>query len=87
MLPATAVTALRLPFLFRLDANLADDRRRSTAVHGAVIVWNGQEIDVQIMAMGKRLLLGTLLLDGFQLMIPFHDGETVIIEPLDSLSA
>jgi predicted aspartyl protease len=26
MLPTTAVTALGLPFLYRLDANLADDR-------------------------------------------------------------
>jgi len=53
MLPATAVTALGLPFLYRLDANLADDRRKSTAVHGAAIVWNWQEIDVQVLAMGR----------------------------------
>ena len=84
MLPTAAVTALGLPFLYRLDANLADDRRKSTSVHGAVIVWNGEEIDVQVLAMGKRPLLGTLLLEGYKLTIPFHDSETVTIDPLGS---
>jgi clan AA aspartic protease len=82
MLPANAVTALGLPFLYRLDANLADDRRKSAAVHGAVIMWNGQKIDVQILALGKRPLLGTLLLEGYRLIIPFQDGEDVTIDPI-----
>jgi clan AA aspartic protease len=46
MLPADAVKALKLPFLYRLDANLADDRRKSTPVHRARIIWNGTETDV-----------------------------------------
>src|SRR5579864_7538875 len=73
MLPVAAVTRLGLPFLYRLDANLADDRRKSTPVHGARIVWDGQEIEVQVLAMGRRALLGTLLLDGFRLIVPFRD--------------
>ena len=82
VLPAAAVTALGLPFLYRLDANLADDRRKSVPVHGATIVWDGQERDVQILAMGRRSLLGTMLLDGYTLVVPFRDGELVTIEPL-----
>ena len=82
MLPANAVMALGLPFLYRLDANLADDRRKSAAVHGAVILWNEQEIDVQVLALGRRPLLGTLLLEGYRITIPFHDGGEVTIELL-----
>jgi clan AA aspartic protease len=82
MLPVAAVTALKLPFLYRLDANLADDRLKSTRVYGTTIIWSEQEIDVQVLAMGKRPLLGTLLLDGNKLTIPFRDEATVTIEPL-----
>ena len=81
MLPAVVVTRLSLPFLYRLDANLADDRRKSTPVHGATIVWDGQATEVQVLAMGRRPLLGPLLLDGYRLMVPFRNGETVSIEP------
>lgn len=82
MLPAAVVTRLGLPFLYRLDANLADDRRKSTPVHGATIVWDGQATEVQVLAMGRRPLLGTLLLDGYRLIVPFRNGETLTIEPL-----
>ena len=82
VLPVQAVTVLGLPFLYRLDANLADDRRRSTPVHGATIVSDGQEIDVQVLAMGKRPLLGTILMDDHRLVIPFRDGETLTVELL-----
>ena len=48
VIPVRAVIVLGLPFLYRLDANLADDRRRSTPVHGATIVWDGREKDIQV---------------------------------------
>ena len=59
VIPVRAVMVLGLPFLYRLDANLADDRRRSAPVHGAAIVWDGREKDIQVLATGKRPLLGT----------------------------
>ena len=82
VIPARAVIVLGLPFLYRLDANLADDRRRSTPVHGATIVWDGREKDIQVLAMGKRPLLGTILLDDHRLVIPFRDGESVTVQLL-----
>ena len=82
MLPVSAVTALGLPFLYRLEANLADGRRRSAAVHRATIVWDEREREVQVLAMGKRPLLGTLILDGHRLVVPFRDNEVVTIELL-----
>ena len=42
MLPAAAVKTLELPFLYRLDANLADDRRKSTPVQrNGGVGWTG----------------------------------------------
>ena len=82
MLPVSADAALGLSFLNRLDANLADDRRQSASVHGATIMWDEQEVELQVLAMGKRPLLGTLLMDGHRLVIPFRDGEAVTVELL-----
>ena len=63
-LPPAAVTALGLPYLIDIDANLADDTRTKVAVHQATIVWSGAELPDAVLALGRRPLLGTALLDG-----------------------
>lgn len=81
-LPPAAVAALGLPFLRRVSANLANDSTVLVSAHTATIVWDGAERDVQVLATGRRPLLGTLLLDGHELNIQFAGGGAVTIEPL-----
>jgi clan AA aspartic protease len=80
-LPPAAVAALRLPHLIDIDANLADDTRRQVAVHQGTIVWDGAEIPVAVLAMGRRPLLGAALLDARRLCADFVDDGEVRIEP------
>ena len=61
-LPPQAVTALNLPHLYDIDANLANNMVQRTPLHSATIVWEGQELLVTVLAMGSRPLLGTALL-------------------------
>ncbi|HLK60267.1 MAG TPA: hypothetical protein VKU00_27135, partial [Chthonomonadaceae bacterium] len=65
-----------------LDANLADDSSVKTDVHVATILWNGVEVDVAILAMGRRPLLGTVLLQNKRLGIDFENNGPVTIEDL-----
>lgn len=81
-LPASAVAALRLPYLTELTANLADNTSVRTDVHVATIVWAGVERDVAVLALGQRPLLGTALMDGYHLGIDFAEGGKITIEPL-----
>lgn len=73
-MPIQAVAALNLPFEQRLDAHLTDDSSRSVNVHSAAILWQGRSLNVAVLAMGQRPLLGTALLDGNDLHVHFDDG-------------
>lgn len=84
-LPAAAVSALGLPYLIDIAANLADDSSSQVAVHQATILWDGREVDVAVLAMGKRPLLGTALLDGYNLNADFEDNGTVAVTRLEFL--
>ena len=80
-LPPAAVATLGLPYLININANLADDTRKKVAVYQGTIVWDGAELAVAVLAMGRRPLLGTALLDGRRLCADFVDGGDVRIEP------
>ena len=77
-----AVDALGLPFFQEIEANLANDADVRTAVHIATIVWQGQEIEVAVLAMGRRPLLGTALRDGNHIGADFTDEGEVAVEKL-----
>jgi clan AA aspartic protease len=81
-LPAAVVTKLQLPYVARINANLANDDNFVTPVHRATIVWDGVEIEVPVLAMGRRPLVGTLLLNKYNLNIDFYDGGVVNINPI-----
>jgi clan AA aspartic protease len=81
-LPAAAVTALGLPYLTDLDANLADGTNVSTAVFVGTILWQGAETRATVLALGQRPLLGTALLDAHRLEVEFTDGGLVQIDVL-----
>ena len=74
--------ALGLPYVHRIPANLADDSTIDIAVHVATIVWNGEEREVHVLAMGRRPLLGTTLLEGNELVVQFAEGGLVTVETL-----
>ena len=79
-LPTLVVAKLQLPYVAQINVNLANDENFATSVHRATIVWDGEEIDVPVLAMGRRPLVGTLLLATYSLNIDLFDGGTVAIE-------
>jgi clan AA aspartic protease len=79
-LPPAAVAQLQLPYLTNLNANLADDSSIQTDVYLAAILWHGVEINVSVLAMGRRPLIGTALLRDYHLGIDFFDGGAVVLE-------
>lgn len=81
-LPTEAVNLLRLPFLYNMPANLADNSSVFLPVHQATIFWDGVERDVRVFATGRRPLLGTALLDEQELVIQFTEGGLVTIDGL-----
>ncbi len=81
-LPLEAVSLMGLPFLYELPANLANNSWVDMPVHQAVIIWNGEERVVNVLATGKRPLLGTALLNEHELVIQFTEGGLVTIEEL-----
>nr|WP_242042004.1 clan AA aspartic protease [Alkalinema sp. FACHB-956] len=81
-LPPEAVNLLRLPFLYNLPVNLADNSTVSLAVHQATIFWNGVERDIRVFATGRRPLIGTAMLNEQELVIQFIEGGLVTIDEL-----
>jgi clan AA aspartic protease len=82
MLPPEAVAALSLPIFQRIEANLADGTNRRAALHTARILWEGEEREVQVLALGTRPLLGTLLMDARELVVRFVDNGLVSLNML-----
>jgi clan AA aspartic protease len=81
-LPQPAVDAMQLPFQFDFPATLADGSVVMLPVYEARILWDDEERRVHILATGNRPLIGTALLDGYELTIPFQEGAQVSLEPL-----
>jgi clan AA aspartic protease len=81
-LPVEAIDAMGLPLLSLVPADLADGSTVEMRMHGATILWNGKEREVRVLAAGRRPLLGTALLDGFDLFVQFREeGQVVIHSP------
>lgn len=81
-LPLATVHALHLPFAHRSPIALADGTWVVVEVYRAIIEWENEEIDVEVLATGAEPLLGTSLLDGYDVGIQFTDGGLVTIESL-----
>lgn len=81
-LPPEAVSLLRFPFIYDLPANLADNSDVLLPVHEAVVIWNGAEREVHVIATGRRPLLGTGILEDQELVIQFTEGGLVTIDEL-----
>jgi clan AA aspartic protease len=81
LLPS-AVAALGLPPYTQLAAKLADGSSVSVDVHTADIVWDGQVIQIAVLAMSGQPLLGTALLSGFSLNVDFVDRGSLVLTRL-----
>lgn len=81
-LPPAVVAELELPYIAPIDANLADNSRIVTNIHQGVILWNGGERVVPVLAMGRHPLLGTALLVDLHLGIDFCEGGTVLVDDI-----
>ncbi len=79
-LPIEAVAALGLPLLNRVPADLADGSTVEMSMHEATILWNDTRTPVRVLAAGRRPLLGTALLENFDLLVQFREGGRVRIE-------
>ncbi|WP_339381737.1 hypothetical protein [Dendronalium phyllosphericum] len=53
-----------------------------TDVYLATIVWNGVERNIAVLAMGRRPLIGTALLEDYHLSIDFYEGDTVLVDEI-----
>lgn len=81
-LPPRIVADLNLPHLVNINANLADNSNVETQVHAATIVWQGSERRVAVLAMGRRPLIGTALLEDYHLSIDSCESGTVLIDQI-----
>jgi len=81
-LPPAVVAAMELPFLHRIPADLADASTIELNVYAATMLWNGGERQVPVLALGRRPLLGTALLESSELLIQFVEGGLVTVDGL-----
>jgi clan AA aspartic protease len=81
-LPTATVASLGLAVGGRIWANLADDRDVPVSVCDAVILWAERETEITVMAMGRRPLIGTELLAGFNLSADFEPDGELTLTPL-----
>jgi len=81
-LPSTLITELGLPYLTEINANLADNTDIVANAYLASILWRGVECNVAVLAMGRRPLIGTALLEDYHLGIDFCEGGTVLVDEI-----
>jgi clan AA aspartic protease len=79
-LPPEAIAVMGLPFEFEIPANLANNSNVFLKVHTATIRWNGEDREVNVIAVGRKPLLGVSLMTGNELYVHFIEGGRVSIE-------
>jgi len=81
-LPVALIAALRLTWVNRHRARLADGRVVFVDVYAAVVDWDGQPRSVVVEAADGEPLLGMKLLRGHVLTIEVVGGGAVTIQPI-----
>ncbi len=79
MMPADEVQLLNLPFDEDSANTLADGQIILLQRYNAVIQWDEQETAVKVIAGGDRRLLGTALLEGYDVLAEFVESGTLRI--------
>ena len=81
LMPTEEVEILKLPFVEDAIHILADGQNVLLKKYTAVIQWDGQEKAVKVIAGGDRRLLGTRLLEGYDVLAEFVENGTVRLTP------
>lgn len=81
-LPPAIILDLGLPYIAPINANLADNSRVEANVHQGIVLWNGAERVIPVLAMGRRPLIGTALLEDYHLSVDFCEGGTVLVDEI-----
>ena len=79
-LPAALVLELRLPFVTRGRATLANGSEDFFDIHNAVVIWDGQPRQVLTDVADTTPLAGMSLLDGHSLFVEVEEGGRVAIQ-------
>ena len=80
-LPPSIVEALKLNFISPQPASLADGSQVMLEIYQATVIWDGEERDIDVLAMNGNILLGMSLLAGCDVQLHVTDGGPVTIEP------
>ena len=78
-LPPSMIQSLGLDYVQDMVATLANDSDTKVDIYAANISWLGRELRATVLEMGKRPLLGTALLEGYELCARFEENGTVTI--------
>jgi len=79
-LPLSLIDDLGLPWRLREAAVLANGQSEEIDVYDATILWDGQELDILVVALEAESLIGMELLLGFDLRARIEVGGKVEIE-------
>lgn len=82
-LPLAAIEVLQLPHFYSTPANLADDSDIFVSVYTAFIDWQGELRETEIMAIGRRPLIGKSLLRDNEVCITFEEGGPITVRQVN----
>lgn len=80
-LPPSLIASLQLPFWEAVEFTLGDGSTVAFATHIAIVVWDGQDREVLVLASEGGPLVGMSLLYGYRVVIDVVDGGIVTVEP------
>jgi len=81
-LPPQTITQLGLPWRSRGSAMLADGSFDQFDNHAAIVIWNGEAVEILVEAVAIESLVGMRLLAGHLLRVEVVPGGVVEITPL-----
>lgn len=82
-LPVSEIHALGLPPAGYVEAVLGDGSEVELTMYAATLRWNNEHRQAQVLETAGAALVGTKLLQSFELQIHFVNDGDVLIKPLD----
>ena len=79
-LPSAMITTLQLRFAESRAFSLGDNKKVNFDLYEAVLLWDGDECDIVVLASDTFPLIGMSLLKDFRLFVDVIDGGEVRIE-------
>ena len=77
-LSAADSAALQLPWLRKQRSFLADGSSRQLDVYRLAVVWDGEERNAEILAVGQEPLVGATMLQGYELCLNYATNTLTI---------